>query len=450
MPPEKALVIHPDQNSRERLSSLLKKEGYYVDGVAGVDEALVLISENSYQLVLGSFPEKGGFFSQLERRLPSALKIVVVDGEGVAVKREAQLILEVDLIEKILPLITLQLRKEADLTSEINKLREEVELFKRTKELALIPDLDELAVEILRFLVELAQAEGGLLALFDKEKGKYALKGWQGVLTDDVEYLSSLIESKRIKELLNKDEIKLVRGKRLFEKGIFAEEVTSVLFVPFLVDEEKLGGVVLAKLAKEKEFDPERLARMSKVVPDLARAFKNSLALSRTNELVIKDDVTNAYNRRFFERYIEEEISRCERYGLVLSIIFIDLNNFKRVNELYGHAIGSRMLGAVASRIIREVRSIDRVVRYGGDEFCVVLPGTAAEGAFRAAERIKDSLESTPFVFPGTKPTYITAAFGIASYPRHGLTKKSLVNKADQAMFKAKKEKKAAIIIAEE
>jgi two-component system cell cycle response regulator len=450
MPGEKALVIHPKPDYRERLSSLLRKGGYQVDGVAGVDEALVLISENSYRLVLGDLPEKGGFVSQLERILPSALKIAVVDGFGLEVRERPQFILDIELVEKFLPLITLQLRKETDLSLEIVRLKDEVELSRKVKELTLIPGLDELTLKMLRFLVELVQAEGGLLVLFGKDEEDFLLKSWHGVFTEDPDYLSSALNKRKIRDVLNGDEMKLVKGKRLFEKGVFENDVSSLVFVPLVSAGFKIGGMILTRLAKEKEFNQEKLTRMSRVIPDLARALKNSLALSRVSELVLKDDVTNAYNRRFFERYIDEEIERCERYGLILSLIFIDLNNFKRVNELYGHAIGSKMLGAVASRIIRKVRSVDRVVRYGGDEFCVVLPGTAAEGAFRAAERIKERLESTPFVFPGTEPTYITAAFGIASYPRNGLNKRSLVNKADKAMFRAKKEKTEAIIIAED
>src|SRR5438045_9394475 len=101
----------------------------------------------------------------------------------------------------------------------------------------------------------------------------------------------------------------------------------------------------------------------------------------------MRDDLTKAYNRRFFESYLDEEMERSRRYGVVFSIIFLDLDDLKMVNNFYGHLTGSRTLQEVAKRILGAVRGIDKVVRFGGDEFWIILtptdPGQAVPGASR-------------------------------------------------------------------
>ncbi len=92
----------------------------------------------------------------------------------------------------------------------------------------------------------------------------------------------------------------------------------------------------------------------------------------------MRDDLTKAFNRRFFEAYLDEEIERSRRYGALCSIIFLDLDDLKMVNNVYGHLTGSRVLQEVAKRILNAVRGIGKVVRFGGDEFCVILPQTSS------------------------------------------------------------------------
>ena len=156
-----------------------------------------------------------------------------------------------------------------------------------------------------------------------------------------------------------------------------------------------------------------------------------------------------ACNRRFFESYMEEEIERARRYNNPLSIIFLDLDGLREVNNRFGHAMGSRTLQEAAARVMNAVRTIDKVVRYGGDEFCIILPETEWKGAFEVAERIRTRLSSTPFLLDETGGVEITASFGVASYPVHALTKEELVKRADEAMYLIKTETKNDIRVAQ-
>src|SRR5947209_20151038 len=131
----------------------------------------------------------------------------------------------------------------------------------------------------------------------------------------------------------------------------------------------------------------------------------------------MRDDLTKAFNRRFFESYLDEEIERARRYSATCSIIFLDLDDLKTVNNAHGHLAGSRTLQEVAKRILAAVRSIDKVVRFGGDEFCIILPQTDQEQAVAVANRVRKSLTSTPFYLDPNVEISITASFGIASFP---------------------------------
>lgn len=175
---------------------------------------------------------------------------------------------------------------------------------------------------------------------------------------------------------------------------------------------------------------------------------KNAITFKRINDLVTKDDLTMAYNRRFFEEYMLEELERSRRYNSPLSLIFLDLDGLREVNNRFGHTMGSRTLQEAASRILNAVRTIDKVVRYGGDEFCIVLPETDVNGAYEVAERVRQRIAQTPFLLPETGGIEITASFGIACCPTHAITKDDLVKRADEAMFSVKSNSKNSVMIA--
>ena len=185
------------------------------------------------------------------------------------------------------------------------------------------------------------------------------------------------------------------------------------------------------------------------LIDEISGAVFNAVTHYKTKELTIKDDLTEAYNRRYFERYLEEEFYACRRYGSNLSLIFFDVDNLKEVNMQHGHLTGSKTLQEVARRMILTVRGIDKVVRYGGDEFCVVLPETDSQGAFQVAERIRNVIASKQIVIGENIQVAITGSIGIASYPTHAHSKDELVRQADKAMFVIKGKSKNAIAIAE-
>jgi diguanylate cyclase (GGDEF)-like protein len=196
----------------------------------------------------------------------------------------------------------------------------------------------------------------------------------------------------------------------------------------------------------------EELARLRSLVALARRAFENALQVRAIRDLVIKDDTTECFNRRYFEEFLAEEMSRASRFHAPLSLIFFDMDGLKQVNSLLGHAMGSRALFEVSVRVRGKVRKFDKLFRFGGDEFCIVLPETEWHGALEVAERVRVAIAGKPFLADhlgergGVK---MTASFGIASFPLHARTKAELLERADWAMQRIKSGVKNSIAIAE-
>lgn len=221
----------------------------------------------------------------------------------------------------------------------------------------------------------------------------------------------------------------------------------GMIVMPLQVEHD-LVGVIRVPLTSEESFDDDAVESISRYLGAVAQVLGNIYQLSRSRDLAMRDDLTKAYNRRFFEAYLDEEIERSRRYGALCSIIFLDLDDLKMVNNVYGHLTGSRTLQEVAKRILNAVRGIDKVVRFGGDEFCIILPQTDQDQAMLVANRVRKSLVASPLRIEPELEIRISASFGIATFPTHGVTKDDLVRQADAAMYRVKSTTKNAVGVA--
>ena len=178
-------------------------------------------------------------------------------------------------------------------------------------------------------------------------------------------------------------------------------------------------------------------------------AFTNVRLVGELRETAVRDDIAGCYNRRHFETFMGEEIARARRFHSHVSILFLDMDNLKSVNTAFGHAMGSRSLQEAAARIAGGIRKIDKLFRFGGDEFCIVLPETDTGGAFEVAERTRQALAGSPFLLAEVGGVPLSASLGLATFPEHGSAGEELVQAADRAMQNVKKTGKNAIGIAE-
>jgi len=211
-------------------------------------------------------------------------------------------------------------------------------------------------------------------------------------------------------------------------------ETQSEMCVPLIFLGEKLGILALDS-AKKSAFDIEDVQPLESVADICAAAIQNANYFERTKELAYIDGLTGIHNRRFFEMRIAEELERAQRFQGRMAVIMIDIDHFKRINDEFGHLLGDEVLRAVSMILKQQLRKMDMVCRYGGEEFAVVVPETTGENALSVAEKLRRQVEA--FDFPGV-PRPVTISCGVADFPTQGLTRDEVVAAADSALYLAK------------
>jgi len=224
-------------------------------------------------------------------------------------------------------------------------------------------------------------------------------------------------------------------------------ETRSILCAP-LVSRGRTIGVLEIINKQAGPFTRADLQLVLTLVEPCAIAIENAILFQRTEQLTITDDLTRLFNSRYLNLYLGREIKRCKRHGIPLSVIFLDLDGFKGINDQFGHLAGSGTLTEVGKILALGVRESDILARYGGDEFVVVLPETPASGALVIAERLRRAIEEHRFLEPQGIAARISASFGISTYPDHALSPEGLIQKADQAMYRVKEREKNGIEVA--
>lgn len=196
-----------------------------------------------------------------------------------------------------------------------------------------------------------------------------------------------------------------------------------------------------------KPFDPGELIARVKVQLKVKRLQDElKVAKQRYKELSLTDYLTQIFNRRHFMELFDLEFSRSMRYGHPLSLVIFDLDDFKHINDNFGHLQGDKVLRQLSDLVKSEIRSYDVFARYGGEEFVLMLPQTPVEGAFPVAEKIREKLEK--FKFEGLGRGEVTISIGVSTYPHDDIQdSKDLISAADTALYEAKENGKNQVVV---
>lgn len=243
----------------------------------------------------------------------------------------------------------------------------------------------------------------------------------------------------------------LSTGKTLIEEDVracpeyigFYQETRSRMCIPLVSFGQTLGVLMLesAHLGTFHEGDVESLEAVADIC---ATAIQNAHYVERVKQLAYLDGLTGIFNRRYFEMRVVEEIDRARRFESGMAVLMVDIDQFKRLNDEFGHLLGDEVLRQVSSMFHQQLRKIDVVCRYGGEEFAILLSQTNPQHSLGVAEKLRRLVEN--WQFPGV-PQRVTISAGVATFPDHGTTRDELVKSADAGLYAAKQSGRNRVLL---
>lgn len=222
----------------------------------------------------------------------------------------------------------------------------------------------------------------------------------------------------------------------------------SIAFIPLQYQDQSVGiAILLAKNTFSRPFD---ILESRNFIKQATPFLHNSCLIHRLETLAAIDELTGTLNRRFGMKKLREEFYRAYRFATTFSICMLDLDNFKSINDTYGHQAGDKVLRDVSKQLQKELRSADYIVRYGGEEFLIVLPGASLVNALTIIDRMRRRVETCELQY-GTNHIRYTFSGGICSYPSKDITElEHLIRLADEALYSAKQSGRNKIVVAEQ
>ena len=225
-------------------------------------------------------------------------------------------------------------------------------------------------------------------------------------------------------------------------------ETRGIIAVPLVYRGETVGVIEIVTVQDKVVFCEAQLAWLAPFADFAAIAIANAKAFGRVQAMTIQDDCTSLFNARHLHTVVEGEARRADRYGRPVSLVFMDMDRFKSVNDNHGHLLGTRLLAEVAGILLETCRGVDSAARYGGDEFVMVLPETGREGARVFVQRLWRALRERTFLNDAGLELRLTASIGAATLPDDAHDAEALLKAADDAMYLAKNNGRDAAALA--
>jgi diguanylate cyclase (GGDEF)-like protein len=444
---KRVLVVDDDRLIREMTRDALVQEGFRVATAASGREALSRLGdEGPFDLVLTdlSMREMDGLelLERVKRASPRTEVIVLTGYASLESALQAMRLGAADYLRKPVsaPEVTYGVRRtllRRRLIDENEALRGCIQAFEAARPLASCletADVLPLALDIVLRLTGRERAVGRLIELASKSGEAVEMVGFPA---DSVPELRAQIEAGKIFD--PEDVLRANRaGDDSWSGALEALDLadSEILALPIRLEGRVVGGIWV--FSDGKSFSEEERKRAELVVEQAELALINAERFLQAREKAFIDDVTSLYNARYLLAALDREVNRAARSQSKLSVLFLDLDRFKTVNDRFGHLIGSRTLRELGSLLQESVRAIDTVGRYGGDEFTILLVDTGLEGAMSVAERIRQSVAEHSFGAERGLELRLTISVGVATFPMHGESRERLLDLADKAMYLAK------------
>lgn len=323
-----------------------------------------------------------------------------------------------------------------DAFSESRHVEQAVDDF--TQSLSMTLDFNELTDNALTLLLSNTQAQAG--AIIVDTGGELEIAASLGI--QDVQ---SILKTEHVRHVFRKGtEVRFEMPKDLVVNGIVATFTPrEISVIPVAFNDVPIAAILLVSASNF----PKRSIRLVRLFRQgLALAIQNALAHRQLQRVAALDPLTGIYNRRFGMKRLSEEFARSVRAKSNLAVVMFDIDHFKKVNDTYGHLVGDRVIIAVCGAAQRMLRDGDTLVRYGGEEFCAILPGASAVNAAEVSERIRHAVSETVVDDEAQKIT-VTISIGVAVYPdQHAENEIKLLDAADRKLYRAKQEGRNRVV----
>lgn len=325
-------------------------------------------------------------------------------------------------------------------TDELEKSQAQLEMiYENTRILGSLLNTDSIVEEVTRLTGRVLQYDSSAIVFMDRDSNYY----YRARFTHGQPNLHPKAIDKNKNELMEKvfkmgEAVTIKDTANRDDYSLLDKNTNSVMLVP-LTTHGKTTGCLIAESYRRDNFTDRDEKMLMAITRSAALALENALLHKRTEELTMIDDLTETFNYRYFVRKLQEEKRRAARYRLPLSLIMVDIDWFKKINDSYGHEAGNIVLKRLSGLIKECIRDVDIFARYGGEEFAVILPQTPQQDALTIGERIRQRVEKEIIeTEPGN--IRITVSVGLSSYPENGHSEEELVSIADQALYRAKGE----------
>lgn len=441
---------------REEYEAALSINGHEVSRFKAIESALPELSEKVELIVIEKEQSKEGLFKDFIKASSEIPKLVVSSAssfKSFAPYFKEPLTCHVyNPSEKELLYFVNRMLYEKSILAENKRLKHDLAITKKelnffeevSKTLTSSLELNDILVMIMKKVKELTKAEAWSIFLVDEETGDLVFEKTEGERTKKIKKFR-LRPGEGIVGRVAQEGIPVVvpdvshdeRFRCSIDKGMHFK-TKSLMCVPIKSKGYTFGVLEVVNKTTGESFSKDDLDMLMRIVDQAALAIERASLYQKMAELVITDDLTKLFNSRYLNRTIDMELQRCNRYHTSVSLIFMDIDYFKQINDQYGHLVGSKVLVEVGQLLIKHLRSVDIVARYGGDEFVIVLPQTPPESAAQIAERIRKVIEQNAFLKKEGYSLRITASFGVASHPESAKTKEDLIRLADNAMYRVK------------
>jgi two-component system cell cycle response regulator len=436
------LLVDDEKVSRALYSDYLTGAGHTVSPVGTLEEAKATLSSGGYDAVVTDLilPKGDGMeiLQHAKENYPGIEVIVItalnkVDPAVRAIKSGAAEYLVKPVAPEALQHAVMRALTTRQLLRENEQLRRDVELLETGQRIATTLDKERLLATACSSFAQVARAEAVLLYI-RQSSGEFRVEGLHGIERGSEAPYAFAVQSAL-------DD----KASAPFPIDRLPSPYRAALALPAREADTTYGFAVLLFRGAIPEGSKASANYLSR---HLGLALRNLDRFTEVEDLAYLDDLTHLFNVRYLDLVLDREINDSKEQKGTFSLLFLDLDYFKGVNDTHGHLVGSKLLVEVARIIKGCVRDDDVVVRFGGDEYVILLHGTDSGGALKVAERIRRTIETHHFLSREGYGLSVTTCIGVASFPEHAQDKATLLDLADRAMYRGKKSTRNVIYIA--